>query len=445
MKLRLVVRRVVRLGAVLSLVAGCAGTVTATTTPPPPPPTVVVAPAPEKHPAYLHALTDLRAARSFLARPAQIAVKWDERRAIGEIDAAINEIKRASIDDGKNIDDHPPVDMPQWGDRLHRALGLVEKARGDINKEEDNAFANGLRNRAVGHLDLGIRYINEGIVDAQTVVVVAPPPPPPPPPPPAKHPAYLHALTDLRAARGFLERPASTKVAWDEKRAIREIDAAINEIKKASVDDGKDIGDHPPVDAGLVYGNRLQRSIELIEKARGDVNEEEDNAWAKGLRNRSIAHIDNAARFIHEGIADARRREPPPPMPVPPPPPVESAHPAYLHALTDLRMARHLLEKPAKPLVKWDENRAIGEIDAALREITEASINDGKNVNDHPVADAGWDHRARLRRAMELLEAAARDVEQHEDNGFSRGLRNRAVRHMNAAARFIREANIDRR
>ena len=91
----------------------------------------------------------------------------------------------------------------------------------------------------------------------------APPPPPAaaPPPPvavaPAKHPAYLHALTDLRHARAFLARPAGIVVKWDENRAIRELDAAIKEIKEASIDDGKNLDDHPPVDAGLVWGDRL--------------------------------------------------------------------------------------------------------------------------------------------------------------------------------------------
>ena len=33
-----------------------------------------------------------------------------EQRAIQEIDQAIQDIKRASIDDGKNLNDHPPVD-----------------------------------------------------------------------------------------------------------------------------------------------------------------------------------------------------------------------------------------------------------------------------------------------------------------------------------------------
>src|ERR1700684_669533 len=71
----------------------------------------------------------------------------------------------------------------------------------------------------------------------QPVVVEAPPPAPPPPAPmaPQQHPAYLHALTDLRSARGYLRRPARAVVKWDENRAIREIDAAINEIKRAAI------------------------------------------------------------------------------------------------------------------------------------------------------------------------------------------------------------------
>src|SRR5579859_5428022 len=90
---------------------GCTTTVqTQPTTPQPQPqPAVVVAPAPQAHPAYLHALSDLRAARAFLARPASVTVKWDENVAIREIDAAIAELKQAAIDDGKPLEDHPPV------------------------------------------------------------------------------------------------------------------------------------------------------------------------------------------------------------------------------------------------------------------------------------------------------------------------------------------------
>jgi hypothetical protein len=60
------------------------------------------------------------------------------------------------------------------------------------------------------------------------------------PAPGGEHPAYLHALTDLRDARAQLQRPDGGELRDQEKKAIHEIDDAINEIKKASIDDGKE-------------------------------------------------------------------------------------------------------------------------------------------------------------------------------------------------------------
>lgn len=54
-----------------------------------------------------------------------------------------------------------------------------------------------------------------------------------------EHPAYLHALSDLRDARAHLERPGGGERKEQERKAIEEIDAAIFEIKKASIEDGK--------------------------------------------------------------------------------------------------------------------------------------------------------------------------------------------------------------
>ena len=281
-----------------------------------------------------------------------------------------------------------------------------------------------------------------------------PAPPPPPPttsvvvqpaaPPPAHHPAYLHALADLRNARAFLERPANAVVRWDEKRAIREIDAAIHEIKQAAIDDGKDITVHEPVDRPT-WGGRLQRAQELLAKARADISEEEDSpsSAVHALRGRALAHIQNAERFVADGMEDARAmaEQPPPPAPSAP-----AAHPAYLHALSDLRMARALLMRPTRDTeVKWDENRAIARLDAAIREIREAAIDDGKPIEDHPPVDARLRHRDRIRAAVELLDKAARDIEEREDNGFARGLRGRAVGNIREAARWSREAIADRR
>ncbi len=452
-----------KLSLVLLFAAGCTGSVQVQPAAPPPQPQPVVveqppppapapAPAPApvpvaapaQHPAYLHALTDLRAARGYLRRPAGAMVKWDENRAIREIDAAINEIKRASVDDGKNIEDHPAVDDHMvWGGRLQKALELVETARRDVNQEEDNGFAQGLKNRAIGHIDLASRAIHDGMADAhvQPAPVVAEAPPPPPPPAPAGHPAYLHALTDLRAARGYLRKPARAAVKWDEKRAIREIDAANGEIKKASIDDGKNIEDHPPVDDAMVWGGRLQKALELVETARRDVNQEEDNGFAQGLKNRAIGHIDLASRAIHDGMAEA-----PPPAPVveQPAPPAAGAHPAYLHAMSDLRHVRALLERPAHPEVKWDENNAIREIDAALGEIRKAAIDDGKPLSDHPAIDVHLGHRDRLKRAEEMLHQAAADIESREDNAWAQGLRGRALGHIRNAEHAVHEAMMDR-
>lgn len=113
---------------------------------------------------------------------------------------------------------------------------------------------------------------------------------------PGKHPGYLHSLSDLRAARWFLNhRPGDARVAADEDVAIGEIDHAIGEIKKASIDDGKDLNDHPAVDVGE-HGSRLLKSVESLRRAHEDIDHEEDNPEARELRHRALQHIDAAIR-----------------------------------------------------------------------------------------------------------------------------------------------------
>jgi hypothetical protein len=126
------------------------------------------------------------------------------------------------------------------------------------------------------------------------------------PPAPATHPAYLHALQDLRHARAHLQRPDGGELREQESKAIHEIDEAIKEIKKASIDDGKDLNDHPPVDAHMDWGGRLHRALELVDKAHSDVAQEEDNGFAQGLQARAIMHIDKAHHHIEEAIAVIR-------------------------------------------------------------------------------------------------------------------------------------------
>jgi len=124
-----------------------------------------------------------------------------------------------------------------------------------------------------------------------------------------KHPGYLHALTDLRAARAHLEQhEGSGELKHEEKDAIHDIDEAIAEIKKASTDDGKDLNDHPPVDAGLDHTGRLHRAKQLLEKAHQDIAHEEDNQFAQGLQQRAFGHIDHATHNVDEAIRTVASR-----------------------------------------------------------------------------------------------------------------------------------------
>lgn len=124
---------------------------------------------------------------------------------------------------------------------------------------------------------------------------------------PGKHPAYLHALSDLRAARWMLEhRPGDPAVSAQEDVAISEIDGAIAEIKRAAIDDGKNIHDHPNVQDVQGRPGRLHRALELLRQVHVDVAREEDDPMTRGLRNRAIGHIDAAIHATQASLADVR-------------------------------------------------------------------------------------------------------------------------------------------
>lgn len=133
---------------------------------------------------------------------------------------------------------------------------------------------------------------------------------PPPPPPrvvvaPAQHPAYLHALSDLRAARWLIEhRPGDWTQTAYEQQSIQQIDAAIAEIKRAAYDDGKNANARPPVDAHPDNRGRIHQAVQFLGKARADIAREEDNAYANGLRDRALGHIDGAIHAARQVFND---------------------------------------------------------------------------------------------------------------------------------------------
>jgi hypothetical protein len=112
---------------------------------------------PGRHPFYIHALTDLRTARYLLV---QVQGSGDVDAAIRQIEDAIADIKRAAIEDGKNLDDHPPVDVPpdRIG-RLHRSLELLAGVRRDVTQPEDDPAALDLQGRSLHHVDEAIHHL----------------------------------------------------------------------------------------------------------------------------------------------------------------------------------------------------------------------------------------------------------------------------------------------
>lgn len=125
---------------------------------------------------------------------------------------------------------------------------------------------------------------------------------------PGKHPAYLHALTDLRAARWNLEhRAGDAAVSSQEDVAIVETDRAIGEARKAAMEDGKNIENHPQEDAALDRPGRLHHAMELLRKAKEDVAREEDNPQARELRDRIVEHVDLALEATRHAIRDVEQ------------------------------------------------------------------------------------------------------------------------------------------
>ena len=74
--------------------------------------------------------------------------------------ARFKKLRRAAIDDGKNIHDHPAAGVPgDYRGRLHQAADLLRKVRTDTYREEDNPSVRGLRDRALGHVDAALHAI----------------------------------------------------------------------------------------------------------------------------------------------------------------------------------------------------------------------------------------------------------------------------------------------
>ena len=264
-----------------------------------------------------------------------------------------------------------------------------------------------------------------------------------------RHPAYLHARSDLRRATLLMRIPDEPNVNRDMAAAADFTDRAIRELDNAAIYDRRDIDEHPSIDIHLGRGGRFREILRLLGSARHDIEHEEDNPRAREWRNRAFRNIDDAMALIQKGGYDKFRDEtmgaaPPPPVPARiAPAPMPAIHPAYLHAISDLRYARALLYRPDWRPVMRDQRAAVDEIDHAIGEAKRAAIDDGKNPDDHPPIDRGLGWEGRFRKSMELLDSAERDLSEAETNGAAAGWRNAALGNVRNAKAFVAKAMRD--
>ncbi len=125
-----------------------------------------------------------------------------------------------------------------------------------------------------------------------------------------RHPAYLHALTDLRTAAWQVDhrRPEDGRVANDEAIVHDELVAAIRDFERAARQDGKNVDWQPPPDVQLAPEGRLHAAIDLMRRARADIARAEDDPRSRTFQQHGLSHVDAALDAARHAVGDARDR-----------------------------------------------------------------------------------------------------------------------------------------
>ena len=115
------------------------------------------------------------------------------------------------------------------------------------------------------------------------------------------HPAYVHALADLRDAHAWLAKPEENprKIGYQMK-ALADIEAAIAQITGAAIHDGKKPGDSGRINTDLPRIERLNRALARLNHAWQEINDREDSKFARGLQTKALRHIDLARGMIRK-------------------------------------------------------------------------------------------------------------------------------------------------
>ena len=300
------------------------------------------------HPELQHAMANLHEANKQLLAIHKSSATSDIEAANKEIVAAYDELRTAATDDDKKMSEtFPPENEKGNTGLLHKVRHLLEVAHKETAEQEDDAKAQSAQQSALKHIDEATKHLDAAIAapgkattgdaasmpsaknpDAGKTILGSDSSSMPSAKNPdagksilgsdsskgsksgsliQQHPAYLHALSDLREARGWLSNDKRGGLNKEEQEAISEIDHTIQDIHKASLDDGKDLNDHPPIDAKLDHKGALHHALELTGKAKDDISMHETNSFAQNLRQRALDHLTaidhhlNAALSVTEG------------------------------------------------------------------------------------------------------------------------------------------------
>jgi hypothetical protein len=128
---------------------------------------------------------------------------------------------------------------------------------------------------------------------------------------PGRHPHYIHALSDLRAAQWQIDhrRPEDGEMREDELVASDEVAAAIHSATAAASADAKDLNWNPPPDAPPAYDGRLHAAIDLLRAAHNDLAQPEDDPMAVNQQRLALLRVDAALHAAQRAVGAARRIE----------------------------------------------------------------------------------------------------------------------------------------
>jgi hypothetical protein len=116
----------------------------------------------------------------------------------------------------------------------------------------------------------------------------------------AGEPHYLRALSNLRTARDYLQYDQNPVTAGERGRAVGEIIRAIEEVKRAAWDDGKNTEFAPPAGPVKDPWKAVKEAEKYVKKAADEVSHGVDPAAATGVRDRAMMHISAAQNILRD-------------------------------------------------------------------------------------------------------------------------------------------------